>query len=152
LARRVLALFGLSSRDLAQHAQAGVEAGRPPACYLPLFAYQIPAGFPSPAEDYVEGSLDLNAYLVPDPGATTFVRVPDAALQGRGIRAGDLLVVNRGRAARSGRLVWVELAGQCLLRELHRQVFIKYPCKSVTRHRVPRRREGQPSQLLVWRT
>jgi DNA polymerase V len=88
---------------------------------LPLFAYQVPAGFPSPAEDYAEGSLDLNAYLVSDPGATTFVRVPDAALHGRGIRVGDLLVVNRGRAARSGRLVWVELAGQCLLRELRRQ-------------------------------
>ncbi len=103
------------------HVQGNPAGGHLPPCYLPLFAYQVPAGFPSPAEDYAEGSLDLNAYLVPDPGATTFVRVPDAALQGRGIRAGDLLVVNRGYTARSGRLVWVDLAGQCLLRELRRQ-------------------------------
>jgi DNA polymerase V len=100
--------------------QGNPAGGHQPRYYLPLYAHKVPAGFPSPAEEYAEGSLDLNDYLVPDPGATTFVRVPDAALRGLGIREGDLLVVNRGRAACSGRLVWAEIEGQCLLRELRR--------------------------------
>jgi DNA polymerase V len=102
------------------HSQANPAGGHQPRYYLPLYAHKVPAGFPSPAEEYAEGSLDLNDYLVPDPGATTFVRVPDAALRGLGIREGDLLVVNPGHAARSGRLVWVEIEGLCLLRELRR--------------------------------
>ena len=55
----------------------------PPPCALPLFPHKVPAGFPSPAEEYAECSLDLNRYLVADPDATTFVRVPDAALHHR---------------------------------------------------------------------
>ena len=58
----------------------------PPPCALPLFAHTIPAGFPSPAEEYAEGTLDLNRYLIPDPAATRFVTVPDEALHHPGIR------------------------------------------------------------------
>ena len=93
----------------------------PPPFALPLFAHKVPAGFPSPAEDYAEGVLDLNRYLVTDPGATSFVTVPDDALHGRGIRAGDILIVHRGLPPKAGDLVWTELDGQTLVRELRRQ-------------------------------
>jgi len=53
---------------------------------LPLFAHTVQAGFPSPAEEYAEGTLDLNRYLIPDPAATRFVTVPDEALHHPGIR------------------------------------------------------------------
>jgi DNA polymerase V len=42
---------------------------------LPLYACPVSAGFPSPAEDYLEGKLDLNQYLVKHPAATFFVPV-----------------------------------------------------------------------------
>ncbi len=93
----------------------------PPPFTRPLFAHKVPAGFPSPAEDYAEGVLDLNRYLVTDPGATTFVTIPDDALHDRGIRAGDILIVHRGLPPKAGDLVWAELDGQTLLRELRRQ-------------------------------
>lgn len=93
----------------------------PPPFALPLFAHKVPAGFPSPAEDYAEGVLDLNRYLVTDPGATTFVTLPDDALHDRGFRAGDILIVHRGLPPKAGDLVWAELDGQTLVRELRRQ-------------------------------
>lgn len=101
---------------------AGESSGLlPPPYARPLFAHKVPAGFPSPAEEYAEGILDLNRYLVADPGATSFVTVPDEALHDRGIREGDLLVVHRGLPPKAGDLVWAELDGQPLLRELRRQ-------------------------------
>ena len=42
---------------------------------LPLYAARVAAGFPSPADDYIEGKLDLNEHLVKRPAATFFVRV-----------------------------------------------------------------------------
>ena len=62
--------------------------------------------------------LDLNRYLVPNPAATRFVTMPDEALHHRGIRAGDLLAVHLGLSPKAGDLVWAEVEGQPLLREL----------------------------------
>ena len=53
------------------------------------------AGFPSPAEQYVERPLDLNELLVARPAATYFVRAEGNSMEGVGIRSGDLLVVDR---------------------------------------------------------
>ena len=55
----------------------------------------VVAGFPSPAEQYLEPPLDLNELLVKRPAATYFVRVEGDSMVGAGIRDGDLLVVDR---------------------------------------------------------
>lgn len=62
---------------------------------LPLFLSPVPAGFPSPAEDYVEGKLDLNKHLVRHPAATFFVRVDGDSMIDAGIHPGDILIVDR---------------------------------------------------------
>lgn len=54
----------------------------------------IPAGFPSPAQDYVDGILDLNKELIPHPAATFYARVVGNSMA-PGINEGDLLVVDR---------------------------------------------------------
>lgn len=54
----------------------------------------IPAGFPSPAQDYVNGVLDLNKELIPHPAATFYARVVGDSMT-PGIKEGDLLVVDR---------------------------------------------------------
>ncbi|WP_228024326.1 MULTISPECIES: S24 family peptidase [Synechocystis] len=64
---------------------------------LPLYACPVSAGFPSPAEDYLEGKLDLNQYLIKHPAATFFVRVTGDSMIGAGIHAGDILIVECGR-------------------------------------------------------
>ena len=63
------------------------------------------AGFPSPAEQYQETSLDLNELLVKRPAATFFVKVQGDSMIGEGIRDGDLLVVDRSLRPASGDVI-----------------------------------------------
>ena len=85
----------------------------------PLFLARISAGFPSPAEDYVESALDLNAYLVRNPAATFMVKVSGDSMIGAGIAAGDLLVVDRSEEAVHGRIVVAVLDGELVVKRLH---------------------------------
>jgi len=64
-------------------------------CKRPLFMVPVAAGFPSPAEDYIEGRLDLNRHLIKHPAATFFVRVTGDSMINAGIHAGDILIVDR---------------------------------------------------------
>lgn len=71
----------------------------------PLMASTVAAGFPSPAEQYMESPLDLNELLVHRPAATFFVRAAGDSMTGAGIRPGDILVVDRSLEARDGSIV-----------------------------------------------
>ena len=85
---------------------------------LPLFLERIPCGFPSPAQDYVEESLDLNRLVVKHPSATYFVRVSGDSMSGAGIGDGDLLVVDRSLKADHGDIVVAAVAGEFTVKEL----------------------------------
>jgi len=71
----------------------------PPPCIprpgTPLLASPVPAGFPSPAADFVEDRLSLDEHLILHREATFFVRVTGHSMNGFGIHDGDLLVVDR---------------------------------------------------------
>ena len=71
----------------------------------PLFLSRVPAGFPSPADDYIEGALDLNEHLIAHREATFFMRVQGHSMIGAGIHDGDLLVVDRSLEAGHGDIV-----------------------------------------------
>ncbi|MFL2489090.1 MAG: LexA family protein, partial [Parasynechococcus sp.] len=62
---------------------------------LPLVSERVPAGFPSPADDYVEMGIDLNEQLIRHPGSTFFLKVSGESMTEAGIHDGDLLVVDR---------------------------------------------------------
>ncbi|MDX2503839.1 MAG: translesion error-prone DNA polymerase V autoproteolytic subunit [Gammaproteobacteria bacterium] len=79
---------------------------------LPLFIHSVPAGFPSPADDYLERSLDLNTYLIKHPAATYLARARGNSMEGRGIYDGDLLVVDRSLEAQQGQIIIAALDGQ----------------------------------------
>jgi DNA polymerase V len=79
------------------------------------------SGFPSPADDYVEGHIDLNVVLVPRPLASFVLRISGEAMRGDGIGHGDLLVVDRSLEPRPGLVVLVALEGALLLRRLQRR-------------------------------
>lgn len=67
----------------------------PPSQHRPLYASKVSAGFPSPADDYIETQLDLNELLVTHKEATFFLRVKGDSMKNAGIHDGDLLVANR---------------------------------------------------------
>jgi DNA polymerase V len=77
-----------------------------------------PTGFPSPADDYVEAVIDLNGVLMPRPSSTFLMRVDGDAMGGAGIHHGDLLVVDRSVAPRSGSTVVAVHEGGFVLRRL----------------------------------
>ena len=75
-------------------------------------AGSVVAGFPSPAEQYLEPPLDLNELLVKRPAATYFVRVEGDSMIGAGIHDGDLLVVDRSLTPADGDVVIASVDGE----------------------------------------
>ena len=88
---------------------------------LPVFLGRLPAGFPSPADDYIEGKLDLNRHLIKHPAATFFVRVTGDSMIGAGIHSGDLLVVDRSLEAADRHVVVAVLDGELTVKRLFNQ-------------------------------
>ncbi len=78
----------------------------------PFYLSPITAGFPSPADDYIEKSLDLNEYLVKHPSATFFVRVSGHSMVNAGIFHGDILVVDRSIQIYQNRIVVAVVNGE----------------------------------------
>jgi DNA polymerase V len=86
---------------------------------LPLFGYRVAAGFPSPADDHLEDTLDLNTHLIQHPAATFFLRVQGQSMTGAGINDGDLLVVDRSLEPKSGSVVIAVVNGELTVKRLH---------------------------------
>lgn len=78
----------------------------------------VDAGFPSPAEEYLEGPLDLNRLMIRHPVATFFVRVQGNSMEGAGIFSGDILVVDRAERAMSGKIIVATIQGEFTVKRL----------------------------------
>jgi len=85
---------------------------------LPLLLSRVPAGFPSPADDYIEEALDLNELLIRHPAATFFMRVEGDSMVGAGIHSGDLLIVDRAIEPRPGYVVVAAVCGELTVKRL----------------------------------
>lgn len=85
---------------------------------LPLFLSPVRAGFPSPADDYIEQQLDLNELVVRHPAATFYVRVRGDSMLGAGIHPGDILVVDRALQPACGSVVVAVLDGEMTVKRL----------------------------------
>ena len=88
---------------------------------LPLFTSTIAAGFPSPADDYLERDLDLNEYFVKHETATYYLRVSGDSMENAGIRHNDLLVVDKSLEARDGSIVVAVIDGDLTVKRLRRR-------------------------------
>ncbi len=88
---------------------------------LPLFTEGVAAGFPSPADDYIDRPLDLHEHLVEHPAATFFVRASGTSMEGAGIHDGDLLVVDRAVRPRDGHVVIAAVHGELTVKRLRRR-------------------------------
>jgi DNA polymerase V len=117
---------------------------RPLAVYLS----RVPAGFPSPADDYVERRLDLNEHLIQRESSTFFVRVAGHSMTDAGIHDGDLLVVDRAVEPTDGAVVVAALDGELTVK--------RYRCHEGQPYLVPENDDHapiaiQPGQdLVVW--
>lgn len=85
---------------------------------LPEFLSVIQAGFPSPAEDYAERSLDLNELMVKHPAATFFVKVEGESMCDANIHSGDILVVDRSLEASNGQIIVAIINGEFTVKRM----------------------------------
>jgi DNA polymerase V len=120
----------------------------PTTLELPIFTCRVQGGFASPADDHLEGTVDLNELLVHHPAATFFLRVSGNSMIGVGIHEGDLLVVDRSIDAKDGSIVIAALNGQLTVKRL------SYADGEVSL--VPENPEFQPmpvlefDELVIW--
>ena len=85
---------------------------------LPLYLSRIKAGFPSPAEDYLDKKLDLNEHLVKHPASTFFVKVKGDSMVGAGINSGDILIVDRSLEPKDKRIVVAVVNGDFTVKRI----------------------------------
>ncbi|MCC7245246.1 MAG: translesion error-prone DNA polymerase V autoproteolytic subunit [Saprospiraceae bacterium] len=85
---------------------------------LPYVGEGIYAGFPSPASDYLDLTIDLNRELVEHPESTFYARVKGDSMQGAGIQSGDVLVVDRSLTAQNDAIVVAFLNGEFTVKRL----------------------------------
>lgn len=88
---------------LHQHIQHPELSTQP--VFVPLYGHKVAAGFPSPADDYIEGCLSLDEHLIANKQATFFVRAKGDSMKGAGILDGNILVVDKSLTPTSGSIV-----------------------------------------------
>ena len=86
---------------------------------IPLVLSRVSAGFPSPADDYVETAIDLNRELIRHPFATFFVRVAGDSMTGAGILPNSTLIVDRMVETKSGDIVIARIGDEMCVKELY---------------------------------
>lgn len=91
--------------------------------YLPLYASRVSAGFPSPADDYVDDKIDLNQQLIENPSATFFVRVQGDSMSGAGINNDDVLIVDKSLEAKNRSIVLAVINGEMTVKRLFKNSF-----------------------------
>jgi len=81
-------------------------------------SFSVPAGFPSPADEYLEPKLNLNELLIKHPSATFFVRVQGDSMIGAGIFNGDILIVDRALEPKNGDIAVCVIDGEFTVKRL----------------------------------
>lgn len=115
---------------------------------IPLFSSTVAAGYPSPAEDHIEDTLDLNDYMVQRPDSTFMLRVEGESMKDAGILPDDILVVDRSLKATHQKIVIAALDGELTVKRLfHRGGLIKLQPENPA---YPEIEIASESDLVIW--
>jgi DNA polymerase V len=96
----------------------GFEVGK--RLEIPLVTAGVSAGFPSPADDFIDKKLDLNEFLISHPSATFFVRAEGTSMIEAGIHPGDILIVDKALEAGPGNIVIAVIEGEFMVKRFQR--------------------------------
>lgn len=115
---------------------------------LPLYSSKVSAGFPSPADDYLE-NMNLTDFLIKDATATFLVRASGNSMINAGIFDNDILIVDRSLKPIHGKIVIAAIDGQLTVKRLQKN-------KNGTLHLIPDNPDYQPiemkegNELHIW--
>jgi DNA polymerase V len=90
----------------------------PHPCVTWLLGRQPAAGFPSPADDFIEGQIDLTEYLIQHPASTFVMKVSGDSMMGAGIHNGDYVLVDRSIEPVPGKIVICVLDDELTIKRL----------------------------------
>jgi len=85
---------------------------------LPYVSSGISAGFPSPAMDFVDASIDLNKHLISHPSSTFYGRVKGQSMKDEGIHDGDLLVIDKSLEPTNGKIAVCYIDGEFTVKKI----------------------------------
>ena len=119
-----------------------------PVQTIPLYGHKISAGFPSPADDYVEDRLDLNQLLIQNKAATFFLLVKGDSMVNAGIHDGDMIVVDRSTEATDQSVVVAVVDNELTVKRLIKQNGIVELHAENPKYAPIRFKEGQ--ELTIW--
>ena len=88
---------------------------------VPFYKESVPAGFPSPAEDFMDLDLNLQEYLVQHPSATFCVRAVGDSMIKAGIHSGDVMVVDRALEPKNNNIVLAVLDGEFTVKRIQKK-------------------------------
>lgn len=94
-----------------------IAASKPAILWNPQTA--IPAGFPSPAQEYQSSSIDLNQVLIKDKTSTYLFRVTGSSMVDAGIADGDEIIVDRSLNPKTGDVIVASLDGEFTVKRFH---------------------------------
>ena len=120
----------------------------PEAVHLPLLHRPVPAGFPSPAEDFLEEEIDLTRLLIGNRAATFLVRVEGDSMIGKRLFNDDFAVVDRSLKPRSGDVVVVDVDGERSFKvwsKLGPRVILSFANPRYPEYRLP-----AEARVVVW--
>lgn len=86
---------------------------------IPIYNSTVSAGFPSPADDFIENSIDLNNFLIKNNFSTFLVRVKGDSMIDAAIKTGDILVVDRSLNVSEGKIIIALVDGEFLVKKYH---------------------------------
>ena len=93
---------------------------------VPFYQTNVPAGFPSPAEDFMDLDLNLQEYLIQHPSATFCVRVTGDSMRNAGILSGDVMVIDRALEPQNNNIVLAVLDGEFTVKRIQKEGELLY--------------------------
>ena len=108
---------------------------------IPVLSTPISAGFPSPALDFIDLSIDMNKYLIKRPTSTFYGRVKGQSMKDVGISDGDLLVIDKSIAPKDDQVAVCYLDGEFTLKKIKLEKDICWL--------IPANEEYQPIQVTI---
>lgn len=115
-----LADLKATSSKWPSHLKPVALAENPPKFKIPMFAHTVQAGFPSPADDYIADTLDLNEHLIHHKEATYFVHASGNSMVGAGIHDGDIMIVDKSITPSNGSIVIATVDGEFTVKRLEK--------------------------------
>ena len=86
---------------------------------IPMFADSVQAGFPSPAEDYMDLDLNLQDHLIQNPSATFCVRAVGESMKDAGIQSGDIMLVDKSLTPKNRSIVLAVIDGEFTVKRVN---------------------------------